>query len=397
MPLKKVVAYVRSTAWMIFLLQWWTEPVPTGWLRSFLRDRKLDRTVRNLIGGYALIFAAICVALQFSDTGPRSTAGRVIVGVCAVGALGWAVRWAVGPWPSLREAVAFVAFADVGIAIACWQDSDPLAGLVGTVLFTPVGAYVSFFLGNRLLVAHVAWCGPMILALSSRLFAEGTVGAAMTAVVKVTSMLLVVVLIPAVIQFGIAVVRLDALAAQRDPLTGLLNRRGIYGEWQRLHGGLMRVHGLQGDRVVAAAIVDIDRFKSINDRYGHGTGDRVLVDLAEAFTGESIRGNTVGRSGGEEFLVVTICPAHAVVDFATRLREAVTATRPAGIMVTASVGVAAQPVASVAAAASREAIDVLTACADRAMYEAKRNGGNQSRILHPEYDSGDHYLWQPGV
>ncbi|MGL5443650.1 MAG: GGDEF domain-containing protein, partial [[Mycobacterium] stephanolepidis] len=240
-------------------------------------------------------------------------------------------------------------------------------------------------------------CGPVIFALSLRLLAEGTVGAAMTAVVKVTSMLLVVVLIPMVIQFGIAVVRLDALAAQRDPLTGLLNRRGIYGEWQRLHGELMRVHGLEGDRVVAAAIVDIDRFKSINDQYGHGTGDRVLVDLANAFVGESIRGNTVGRSGGEEFIVVTICPAHAVVDFATRLREAVTASKPAGIAVTASVGVAAQPVASVAAAASREAIDVLTACADRAMYEAKRNGGNQSRILHPEYDSGDQYLWQSGA
>ncbi|WP_139359961.1 MULTISPECIES: GGDEF domain-containing protein [unclassified Mycobacterium] len=383
MPLNRIVTYVRSTAWMSFLLQWWTEPVPTGWLRAFLRARKLDRTVRNLIGGYALIFAAICVAVQFSDTGPRSTVGRVIVGVCALGALGWAVRWVVGPWPSLREAVAFVAFADVGIALACWQDSDPLAGLVGTVLFTPVGAYVSFFLGNRLLVAHVAWCGPMILALSSRLFAEGTVGAAMTAVVKVTSMLVVVVLIPAVIQFGIAVVRLDALAAQRDPLTGLLNRRGIYGEWQRLHSGLARGYMLEGDRVIAAAIVDIDRFKSINDRYGHGTGDRVLVDLAGALTAESSRGNLVGRSGGEEFLVVTVCPAEAVAEFATRLREAVTSSTPAGITVTASVGVAAQAVASVASAASQKAIDVLTACADRAMYEAKRNGGNQSRILYP--------------
>ncbi|QCH25474.1 GGDEF domain-containing protein [Mycobacteroides salmoniphilum] len=383
MPLKKVVAYVRSTAWMIFLLQWWTEPVPTGWLRSFLRDRKLDRTVRNLIGGYALIFAAICVALQFSDTGPRSTAGRVIVGVCAVGALGWAVRWAVGPWPSLREAVAFVAFADVGIAIACWQDSDPLAGLVGTVLFTPVGAYVSFFLGNRLLVAHVAWCGPMILALSSRLFAEGTVGAAMTALVKVTSMLLVVVLIPVVIQFGIAVVRLDALAAQRDPLTGLLNRRGIFGEWKRLHSGLTRKYRLEGDLVIAVAIIDIDRFKSINDRHGHGTGDRVLVELAKALAAETIRGNLVGRSGGEEFLVATVCPAESVADFAARLREAVRTSEPAGIAVTASVGVAAQAVASVASATSQQAIDVLTACADQAMYEAKRNGGNQSRILHP--------------
>ncbi|OHT88638.1 GGDEF domain-containing protein [Mycobacteroides saopaulense] len=392
-----ILPYVRSTAWMGFLRQWWTEPVPTDWLRAFLHARKLDRTVRNLIGAYALIFAAICVVVQFSDTGPRSTIGRVIVGVCALGSLGWAVRWVVGPWPSLREAVVFVAFADVGIALACWQDSDPLAGLVGTVLFTPVGAYVSFFLRNRLLVAHVAWCAPMIVALSARLFAEGTVGAAMTALVKVTSMLLVVVLIPAVIQFGIAVVRLDALAAQRDPLTGLLNRRGIYGEWQRLYSELTREYLLEGDGVIAAAIVDIDRFKSINDRYGHGTGDRVLVDLANALTSGAIGASVVGRSGGEEFLVVTVCPAGAVGDFAARLREAVTNSMPAGIEVTASVGVAAQAISRVASVASREAIDVLTVCADRAMYEAKRGGGNQSRIRHPGEESDDQYVWRWGA
>lgn len=392
-----ILTYVRSTAWMGFLRQWWTEPVPTGWLRGFLHARKLDRTVRNLIGGYALIFAAICVAVQFSDTGPRSTVGRVIVGICALGSLGWALRWVVGPWPSLREAVAFVAFADIGIAVACWQDSDPLAGLVGTVLFTPVGAYVSFFLANRLLVAHIAWCAPMIVALSSRLFAEGTVGAAMTALVKVTSMLLVVVLIPAVIQFGIAVVRLDALAAQRDPLTGLLNRRGIYAAWQGLYNGLRREHSLEDDQVIAAAIVDIDRFKSINDRYGHGTGDRVLVDLATALTSGSIGAAVVGRSGGEEFLVVTACPAQAVAEFAARLREAVTASMPAGIAVTASVGVAAQAISGVVSATSQDAIDILTACADRAMYEAKRDGGDQSRILYPGHDSEARYVWRSGA
>ncbi|AMT72578.1 GGDEF domain-containing protein [Mycobacteroides immunogenum] len=392
-----ILTYVRSTAWMGFLRQWWTEPVPTGWLRGFLHARKLDRTVRNLIGGYALIFAAICVAVQFSDTGPRSTVGRVIVGICALGSLGWALRWVVGPWPSLREAVAFVAFADIGIAVACWQDSDPLAGLVGTVLFTPVGAYVSFFLANRLLVAHIAWCAPMIVALSSRLFAEGTVGAAMTALVKVTSMLLVVVLIPAVIQFGIAVVRLDALAAQRDPLTGLLNRRGIYAAWQGLYNGLRREHSLEGDQVIAAAIVDIDRFKSINDRYGHGTGDRVLVDLATALTSGSIGAAVVGRSGGEEFLVVTVCPAQAVAEFAARLREAVTASMPAGIAVTASVGVAAQAISGVVSTTSQDAIDILTACADRAMYEAKRDGGDQSRILYPGHDSEVRYVWRSGA
>lgn len=395
MPLNSTVAYLRSTGWMRFLIQWWNEPVPKGWLRASLRARQLDRTVRNVIGGYALVFAAICVAVQFSDTGPRSTVGRVIVGLCAVGALGWAVRWVVGPWPSLREAVAFVVFADVGIAIACWQDFDP-PGLMGTVLFTPAGAYVSFFLSNRLLLAHIAWCGPVIIALSYRL-ADGTVGAAITAVVKVTSMLLLVVLIPAVIQFGIAVVRLDALAAQRDPLTGILNRRGIYDEWQRLHSRLAREDMLESDQVIAAAIVDIDRFKSINDRYGHGTGDLVLVDLADALTSGSIGGRVVGRPGGEEFLVVTVCPAEAVADFATRLREAVTTLKPEGIAVTASVGVAAQAISRVVSATSEESIDVLTACADSAMYQAKRNGGNQSRILHPGQESLDRYIWRSGA
>lgn len=70
---------------------------------------------------------------------------------------------------------------------------------------------------------------------------------------------------------------------------------------------------------------------------------------------------------------------------------------PAGIEVTASVGVAAQAISRVASVASREAIDVLTACADRAMYEAKRDGGNQSRILHPGVGIDDQYVWRWGA
>lgn len=101
--------------------------------------------------------------------------------------------------------------------------------------------------------------------------------------------------------------------------------------------------------------------------------------------------NECGRPfRGEEFLVVTVCPAADVAEFATRLREAVTASMPAGIAVTASVGVAAQAVSRVISATSQEAIEVLTACADRAMYEAKHGGeispGSCTRITIPRGD-----------
>lgn len=95
--------------------------------------------------------------------------------------------------------------------------------------------------------------------------------------------------------------------------------------------------------------------------------------------------------------MVTVCPASAVAEFATRLRQAVTASMPAGIAVTASVGVAAQAVSRVVSATSQEAIEVLTVRADRAMYEAKHDGGDQSRILHADDDSEGRYLWRSGA
>ncbi|MGH3724827.1 MAG: diguanylate cyclase [Mycobacterium sp.] len=365
---------------MTFLRQWWTEPVPTGWLLAFLQTRKLDRVVRLLIAGYALIFAAICLTVQFSDAGPTSTVGRVIVGVCGVGALGWAARWAFWSWPTLAVSVAFVAFADLGTALSCSQDSNNLAGLVGTVLFTPIGAYVSFFLGNRLLIAHAALCTAVIFALAIPMVAEGTIGAIATAVTKVVSLLMVVVLIPVVIQFGIAVIRLDALASRIDPLTGILNRRGIHYEWQRLHTRLTRLPNMSGNLAVAVASIDIDRFKSINDTQGHSAGDQVLIAVARALTAQSISANIVGRSGGEEFIVASVCTAESVPALAAALGEAVSGCSHSELTITASVGVATRAVSDLATSTADEAIESLMVHADNAMYTAKYDGGNQYRI-----------------
>jgi diguanylate cyclase (GGDEF)-like protein len=148
-----------------------------------------------------------------------------------------------------------------------------------------------------------------------------------------------------------------------DPLTGLLNRsslasRAVEIEQQaRLTGGS-----------VALVLLDLDRFKAVNDTYGHERGDAVLRDVAYEIR-KSLRSfELVYRIGGEEFLV--LLPGVALteaVEVAERVRHAVTESRPGDLDVTISSGVAA---------GAGEAIryDQLFRDADDALLRAKRRG-----------------------
>jgi diguanylate cyclase (GGDEF)-like protein len=149
--------------------------------------------------------------------------------------------------------------------------------------------------------------------------------------------------------------RLEELA-RRDPLTGLLNRRGFFELWSA---------ALDDDELLLLS-VDVDDFKTVNDEHGHAVGDQVLVEVATAL--EALAGDRgrVARVGGDEF-VVTV-PSDAV-DVVRRAQEALTALRPplagdAPAAVSASVGWARL----VRGASIEEALHV----ADLRMYAAKR-------------------------
>lgn len=196
----------------------------------------------------------------------------------------------------------------------------------------------------------------------------------------VISQMLVVVLIPMFLQFGITIVRLQAVTSWRDPLTGILNRRGIFDEWHRRHKALIASDEINLGRIVAVASIDIDRYKSVNDTHGHEAGDRVLVECAKALSERQDSRTIAGRSGGDEFLIITICPAESVSAFADGLRECVENRSPSGLDVTASVGIATEFVGAVATADPQALLESMMARADTAMYQAKRNGGNQFQI-----------------
>lgn len=158
---------------------------------------------------------------------------------------------------------------------------------------------------------------------------------------------------------------------ERDTLTGLLNRKTFEGEFERLRNTLAQQAG-QSQAADWIALVDVDRFKSINDGYGHVFGDEVLL-LVSQIMQRSFRGaDRVYRFGGEEFVILlrdlTAERADGVME---RLRAAVEAHRfPQVGLVTISVGwtrILARDTAS--SAIGR---------ADAALYFAKENGRNQA-------------------
>jgi diguanylate cyclase (GGDEF)-like protein len=164
-----------------------------------------------------------------------------------------------------------------------------------------------------------------------------------------------------------AIVERQALV---DGLTGLANRRRSD---EMLHLELTRAARLGAP--IAFVLLDIDRFKSINDRFGHPAGDAVLREVATLLA-ETLREiDVAGRWGGEEFaLILPGTDLDGGVQLAERLRATLEA-RPikAGpkteLFVTASFGVAAYP--------GHATEDELVAAADAALYEAKGSGRNQ--------------------
>jgi diguanylate cyclase (GGDEF)-like protein len=162
------------------------------------------------------------------------------------------------------------------------------------------------------------------------------------------------------------------MAASIDPLTGIANRRSLLETAVRSLKQRSRT-----PQPVSALLFDLDRFKSINDRYGHAVGDRVLRCFADIAVTELRSTDLLGRIGGEEFGAV-LFGADDVSAAATaeRIRVAFAATRPgdASGQVSVSVGVA-----SVAAHESTD-IETLFARADEALYVAKARGRNRVEV-----------------
>ena len=147
--------------------------------------------------------------------------------------------------------------------------------------------------------------------------------------------------------------------SERDPLTGLLNRRA----WDQLLASALRPSA----RPLYVAVIDLDDFKGYNDLYGHPAGDRLLRRAARKWRTVVRSGDALARYGGEEFAVLLAgCEPDTAIQIAERLRVAAVDEREV------SIGIACWDGA--------ESADRLVDRADRALYDAKRTGRNRVTV-----------------
>ena len=339
--------------------------------------KRILRSTGRFVGLSCLLLAAGSVLLMFTPGGPAGTPATVATGIVAAAALIAAVLWWVRGWPREGVSIAFVLGAEIGHGVVLFSCTDPAVSLLAATWFFLIGDYIAFAHGRRALVVHCVWVKANLLFYGVRALMEPGADVAFVVflVVGLTATLIVTRLFGQVFSDAL---RSDsarsAELAHRDPLTQLLNRRGLDAAAPRVFA-----QARTENAVTAVFLVDIDRFKSVNDDHGHDAGDAVLALLSRRLDGSVRKYGLVARTGGEEFVVLDVVHADGIAAMAERLR-AVCHDPDDLVPVTVSVGAVGLAGADFPSTDASELLTHLIIRADTAMYAAKQRGGNRVEI-----------------
>ncbi|WP_051799504.1 putative bifunctional diguanylate cyclase/phosphodiesterase [Catenuloplanes japonicus] len=316
------------------------------------------------VGDVLLVLALALMLLgrsAASDPAVRPLAGAVVMFVVADVAWGWLqlhAGSAGGAWPGL-----FWLIGDYLLVLAAMRGyrQDPSvaarSGRPGRVLWLPYGA-IALSYGLLGYLAREQGLYPL--------------GGMIAGAIALTGL---------VVARQMFVLRENQKLAVTDPLTGIGNRAMINRRMAEISATPPR-----DGRCAAVMLIDLDRFKPINDAYGHDAGDAVLEAVAAALRSVVRGDDNVGRLGGDEFAVVLRDlpgPADAA-RIAQRIAEALRTPVVHGDLVLgieASIGVAVRDAGNPADA------ELLMHQADVAMYAAKRAGRSRCQVYHPALDT----------
>ena len=344
--------------------RWWRAD-QYGWLSGYLAARGISGATRALMAAIAASMVLCLVALLAGSDGPRGTVPVAMTWIAAAGGLAGVLLW-ISRWPTRAQSVAFAVTCNTAVALACLAHPNPLAALIGCIAFATFGAYIAFFHTTGFVLYNFAVAGAVALYEAVSLARSGHValaGVDLWLVVEVN------IALPLAIRVLVRALAGDLLRADRDPLTGLLNRRAFQ------HNALGMILARRGiDAHLVVLLVDLDNFKALNDNRGHAAGDHALVQVAQAMLAAADHQAVVARSGGEEFLLAgtsVTCNSEAL---AARMCRAVAAS---AARVTASIGTACARLDDTRPGDRESFLDALIDASDAAMYRAKRLGGNQ--------------------
>jgi len=351
-----------------------TEGVAISDQGDFIPTAK-ERWVRLFISGMTLTFGLAGVLMipagQFSE--PMS----IVVLIASATTVPVAIAWYVRPWTSPHLATAYVLYADLGIISVLLSFQTHFDAMPGCAMFAIVAAFIVVGSSYRVMVLHLGVATLTLLTLGVLAVADGAdPWSTASRIVTIGSLYVT----PFMIKAYIGQLRLKAARALRDPLTGLWNRRGLLDTVDTL--GISPSGA--GD-AVGVTVLDIDRFKQINDRFGHPSGDAVLIEVARRLSEAVGDRSAVARLGGDEFVVVRSGTREEITQSDNRIRAALEETFD-GPQFTTSLG------SAVEALDSETSIHVLVrrliALADIEMYRFKaRTSGNAVSDRLPETNS----------
>jgi diguanylate cyclase (GGDEF)-like protein len=335
--------------------------VALAWMRP--RDTRMaGRTVSALcaVGLVVTVLGELMGANSGNelDTWALALAGVSLLLAAMISAAAWffdettVVAWALSPFATILVIV---------LLDLATHDATVTAQIF--LFFPTVYAAAMLPRMGAVLVTAAALAGEAVVVFSQLPLRQAAIDTSYVAAVLATT---AVVLIRSSERQQELVVELGRLATV-DPLTGLVTRRAFD---EALATTLLRHDGEEGSSLL---LLDVDRFKEVNDQYGHPGGDRVLVQLSQLLVELSRRGDVVCRLGGDE---IALLLPRCTVDVALRRAEEMVETVRAAsfevspeesIAMSISVGLAHAPTHG---SDSRH----LYAAADAALYEAKRQG-----------------------
>lgn len=271
----------------------------------------------------------------------------------------------------------FVAYADIGVAAALCTFASPLLALHGATTFAVVGAYVAHFVRFRVVIAHLVFSSTVIVALAARAVYDGhPIGMVLYfALVSLVASNGIVLLLSAYSTAFKSTMQTQLDWANTDALTGVLNRRGF---------------SVAADSIVAATppvaviMLDVDRFKQINDAYGHSVGDAILSRLAARVQELAGPDAVVGRLGGDEFAVALRSSPQAVRILIHAIQQTPLDVL-SGSPVTVSIGAAIYREGPTLSDEYRDLLEQATALADEALLMAKNAGRNTHTIIDHDH------------
>lgn len=351
------------------LRTWWDQPFEYGFAVQLLYDRGLLRFHRYTMFALTIanfIPAAIGAYWFIFSPGVGRPYGTWIAVASSVTAMGVAIYWLFGPWLSENVSLAMIAIADVmTVTYICFYTNWYLA-MPGFALLAANGIYLLVHHHPRSVLIHLAFS---VVSLTT--FAVGcwwVQGEALAlVVVRYSTLIPIVAGTPIALLPLIMIMRSAAIESFHDDLTGLDNRRGLTTKVSSL---------VARSTPLTVLVVDIDRFKNVNDSFGHAVGDEVLISVADAMRACVPTNGTIARTGGEEFAMLIAGYDVDGEGLARELHERVEHATNGVPSVTVSVGVTTSP-------ATHRHLDIaaLLDHADQAMYQAKRSGGNRTVLF----------------